>query len=433
MFLVNEEVEMKIRASAGYGADKDITVADIIRSVIQETWVDNRRSVRLWEAQGRRAAKAKELWAQAGIDLSTMTSGLAEKFVEDDAKTLKSRYHPTIDDDNEANEESTDPFIEKINDHCRTFGVNPLDYDDFGDDYEREQDKQREQQLAPEIEQESSTERPPPATPIIHKKHRDVTNFINTGRASPRIEGFKWAFEVFRNPELHKFIPEKTKSGGLLVTRDFGRSIAMATEDGFSDDYQKPVRWVLTGGPEKQPDLHMIVISAFEANVFMDQIKASPFVCLHIYAPRQNETFQPLDNLQLYTVTGRQTQVIVPDSLRTELNLFAGQLYFKNYKQYLDVHKFLNMAPPSWKNAPPGAEIKPDRFMEVIFEEAYQGPAPRFKTSPVKGMRHLMTCVRGDSRAIEKTHMGKLLDGKLLFQEELEERRKRSADEISKE
>lgn len=72
--------------------------------------------------------------------------------------------------------------------------------------------------------------------------------------------------------------------------------------------------------------MDMIIVSPFEANCLLSKIQASNFVTLHLYAARQNEVLSSLDKLDLYNVSPVPAVMQVPESLRIQLNLFAGQL-----------------------------------------------------------------------------------------------------------
>lgn len=68
----------------------------------------------------------------------------------------------------------------------------------------------------------------------------------------------------------------------------------------------------------------MLIISPYEANCLLLIIQKSEFVRLHLYAPRQNQGFPPLDKLTLYTIPKGPDTIDIPDTLRIQLNLYAG-------------------------------------------------------------------------------------------------------------
>lgn len=431
-FVVNEEIETKIGSLTGRA---DITTSDVAFWTIRETLNDIRRSMPVWAAQGYRRAKAQRILDLAGPDFSSMNQHIAEQFLEDDARGLRERYEPSPDARDETRHQADDPFVQRINDHCCSFDDEQPGYDDYDDlenEHENQRDREREQQLAPEIEQEESTEAPRPAKPLKHGVERDLINFIKTGRISRTSLAVKFAFESFRSPELAMMAPRERNTRALQVTKDFAASIAYAAEHGLSDDFLKPAQWVLVGGPETEPNRHMIVISAFEANELIAIVRESKFVSLHAYAPRQDQASEPIADLQLWVETARKGPILTRPMIRIELNLFAGQLYFRTYKGYLLFLEFIGHVDPTMLRTIPGAEVQHDGFIKVTDPEGYKGHKHRFQQSPLEAIKKLMTLRRGLG-AIDKTHMGKLLEGHVLLKEDIEPSQKRAADEISEE
>jgi hypothetical protein len=431
-FVINEEIETKIGSLTGRS---DITTSDVISWAIRETLNDIRQSMPVWAAQGYRRANAQRILDLVGPDFASMNQHIAGQFLENDARGLRERYEPSPDAHDETRDESDDPFVQKINDHCRSFDDEQPDYgnyDNIDKQHENQRDREREQQLAPEIEQEESTEAPRPAKPLKHRVDRDLVNFIKTGHISRTSPAVKFAFESFRSPELAMMAPRERNTTALQVTKDFAASIAFAAEHGMSDDYLKPVQWVLVGGPETEPKRHMIVISAFEANRLMAYVRESKFVSLHAYAPRQDQASEPIADLKLWVETAKEGIILTPPKLRIELNLFAGQLYFRTYVGYLLFLEFIGHVDPTMSSTIPGAEVQHDGFIKVTGPEEYKGHKHRFQRSPLEAIKKLMTLRRGLG-AIDKTHMGKLLEGQVLMKEDIEPSQKRAADEISEE
>lgn len=74
--------------------------------------------------------------------------------------------------------------------------------------------------------------------------------------------------------------------------------------------------------------------------------------------------------------------------------------------------------------------VRTDGFIEA--NEQSQDET-RFTESPVQFLKILLTKIRRDCGGIEKTHMGKVLSGILLTNEDFKECRKRKAVEIKEE
>jgi len=72
------------------------------------------------------------------------------------------------------------------------------------------------------------------------------------------------------------------------------------------------------------------------------------------------------------------------------------------------------------ETAPEGWEVAADGFILRDDQDRLSGAASRLRKSPVKFIQTLMA-IRRDGESFSKTHMGALLDGRLLQAEEFEE------------
>ena len=71
----------------------------------------------------------------------------------------------------------------------------------------------------------------------------------------------------------------------------------------------------------------MIIISQYEVQELLLDIRKSKNSILHIYAPRPNLGFRALNGLDLYTVPAPPGMQTLPWRLVVKLNLLAGQPY----------------------------------------------------------------------------------------------------------
>ncbi|KAI2469049.1 hypothetical protein F4781DRAFT_395603 [Annulohypoxylon bovei var. microspora] len=417
VFCVPEEIQAKIRArgsSSGLPADKEITVLDILAWTIGETWQDIHRSMGLWANQGRRHEEHLKIWEevraqdQAGKGI-VFGKSLAEKYLEDESQTLERRYRPHTKDTNTLGSSSDKDAMDPISLRCREFANLNLDSATLQEEEERE--------LSPEIEQEREDQRPPAAKPDTHSIHKDIKSFVLWGVIGSASQGYRSAFTALRYTtagalfDVSKFPPR------LLVSNDFERTIRHGRGPEALDFYQRTVQWVLTSGPRTKVE-HMMVISPFEAQELLPMIQESSAVALHLYAPQSSLGYRRLDTLDLYTVPESLSTRQIPERLITELNLFAGQLYFNSFEQYIDACKFLGI---SWDTPGEGEEIAADGF---ILRDATGrvGGESGLPYSPVKFFKMLHTKIRRNCESISKTHMGKLLDNQLLKPEDFEKK-----------
>ncbi len=124
---------------------------------------------------------------------------------------------------------------------------------------------------------------------------------------------------------------------------------------------------------------------------------------LHAYVPRPALEFSPLDRLDLFPGRADFDISMIPPRLVIQLNLFAGQLYMRPFQEYTEVCDILGLAWSSQLDV----EVQSDGFIII---EGNLTP----NRSPVKFLRLLMTKIRRNCQTIEKTHMGRVLDGSLL-------------------
>jgi len=119
-----------------------------------------------------------------------------------------------------------------------------------------------------------------------------------------------------------------------------------------------------------------------------------------------------LDSLDLYTIGRTFDPETLPRHLVAQLNLFAGQLYFKSYQEYKDLCRYLGLTSTA---ASDGQSIDLDGFI--------QPPQSQWglRKSPVEFLKEILVRVRGDGEAISKTHMGRMLAGYLLEEAEFDE------------
>ncbi|KAI0836018.1 hypothetical protein F5Y06DRAFT_275036 [Hypoxylon sp. FL0890] len=417
VFCASEEIQRKIRAqgsNVGLPTDREISVLDILAWTIGETWRDIHRSMPLWANQGRRNEKHREIWAEAKSGgVVEFTEAMAKRYLEDEARTLVNRYRPHVQEDTIISGQSMDnEATDLISLRCKEFKNLKLDSAALQEEEERE--------LSPEIEQEREDQKPPLATPADHSIHEDIKEFVASGTVSRNSTGYGPAFRTLSNTSAGALFDVSQFQCGLLVSTDFARTIIHREASDMLDSYQRTVQWVLTSG-SLTTIKHMMVISPYEAHRLVPVIEKSEVVALHIYAPL---TYAPqsgsgcrlMDTLHLYTVPERLKMRHIPLRLITELNLFAGQLYFDSFEKYIDVCKFLGI---SWDTPGEGEVIAADGF--ILRDSAGRvGGESGLRNSPVAFFKMLYTKIRRNCESIDKTHMGKLLDNQLLRRSDFE-------------
>lgn len=417
VFCVPEEIQTKIVARTSKSDNEQIEVSDVLLWAISETCVDIRRSMPLWAAQGQRFITQSALWDRARVGGEyRMSKDEAEKFLENESQSLENRYRPR-------STTGVASFIKKgenkhldlIIERCEEF--NSLEFNSAT------LQEEQERELSPEIEQERQVQRPARAEPAPHHLHPDVTQFVSLGDPVRPSKGYTPAFEALRNTSAAAHLDVSQFPQDLLVTADFASTI-QTWDFGrayVSDSYQRPVQWILTSTGSSPKELrvntvkHMMIISSFEAQELLPQIKQSQMVTLHLYAPRLNRGFPSLDGLNLYSVPARPIVATLPRNLIVQLNLFAGQLYLNSFKEYVEVCETLGLA---WKPED-GCVVAADGF--IVSGEGVGKENEGFKDSPVKFLQVLMTKIRRNCESIDKTDLGNILEGSVLTREYFKE------------
>jgi hypothetical protein len=136
---------------------------------------------------------------------------------------------------------------------------------------------------------------------------------------------------------------------------------------------------------------------------------------LRLYSPWVNLGFRSLDHLNLYTIPQTRNRDTIPRGLIAQLNVFVGQLYLPSYSDYVELCSSLGLA---WKAADESIALGPDGFIPLDSTAGSFGNKSGLSQSPVKFLKVLVTNIRRECQLIERTHMGKILEGVRLREEE---------------
>lgn len=408
VFCIPQEIQDKIR-ERNDASDLQISKLHVLEWAISETNNDTRKSMPLWAVQGQRFERQRRLWRSARVDSGIcMTKAHAEEFLEAEAQTLEQRYRPRLTSDEiGANIVVTDERLRQIHDHCQEVGTTKFDEVTLQEEQERE--------LSPETEQERQIQRPAPAESAKHDIHPDLRRFISSGKLPLTSSAFIPAFETLRKTSAAEHLDVGMFPKDVLVTGDFASTIKTARSSDLLDDYQRPIQWILMRKGKSWK--HIVIISPHEAQELLPLIESSGKTTLHLYAPRPNLEIRPLDGLDLYTVPSSSMQAMeIPEKLRIQLNLYAGQLYFRDFAEYAALCNMLRL---SCKEADEGTEVATDGFIlssPLRISDSTNG----FTKSPVEFLKVFLMKARRDCQPIHKTHLGKLLDGALLQDEDFQ-------------
>ncbi|KAJ4389003.1 hypothetical protein N0V93_006465 [Gnomoniopsis smithogilvyi] len=424
VFCVPSDIQAKIRDAEAENQngeqldneqpDRHIGVSEILQWAMGETCMDLWRNTSLWASQGRRFDKQKALWHEAGNgDTTLITRAHAAKFLEKESQSLEQRYRPTVGEAAEESEVPINARAQQIVQRCVEVGSLTFDEAALQEEQERE--------LAPEMEEERQNERPPPAEAARHILHPDLRVFVLTGVVPEESPAFMPAFRALQKTTAAKHLDVDQFPKDILVTKDFATTLKKTTTTDFiSDACQRPVNWILTSQPSSWD--FVVIISPFEAQELLPTIKKGHKTTLHVYSARPNLEIDALDDLKLYTVPSTPSDRPLPTlplRLAVQLNLFAGQLHFKSFEDYVELCNTLRI---SWGEATRGDTIDADGFIRKA-----QSPAGKLvirdsalQKSPVNFLKTFLSKTRRDCQPIERTPLGQVLDGTILQRSDFE-------------
>ncbi|KAG0701816.1 hypothetical protein DFH29DRAFT_541007 [Suillus ampliporus] len=405
MFFAPTEVDRSIR-SATRKADTDgVDVADILHWAMLETCTDIQMRASHWIEQGLHFNQRDFSWAQfSRTPTSCRTSrtpasvsNLKSAWLQPEERSLDDMYAPHT---SPRPSKFLDPDIQK---KCDELGVVSTP--------ERSMDEEQEREVVHEVEKERRVQRPPRATPAAHVLHKDVRRFVETGRIPAESSAFIQALSSLDNTTA-VFHERNQWAQNVLVTHDFARTVETPFAQ-KADDYVRPVNWVIVSNV-KGPSRVFVVVSPNEANTLLPVIRRSNVVHLCIYTPRTTKTMQACDDLRLYCVPS--TPLLTPSKALPvcQLNLFAGQLYFSNYKKYILTCSFLGLNAPDLKDEDLIADS--DGFIRKKNRPAARAWCS-FKQSQLVPLKELFG-MRRKGMGYLPTHLGKMLNGRILTEED---------------
>lgn len=420
VFCISQEIQAKIMERTATPLSSDITVADVILWSISETHVEIRRSMPLWAVQGERFFLQDKLWKQVCQDRRTLLSKEhAENFQEKEAQSLHDRFRPCQVHSQPLHlANNSDVNLLRIAERCQQFDELQFNSSTLQEEQERE--------LSPEIEQERQVQKAPAASPAPHKLHEHIRKFAIDGVFTSDSEAYMPAFEALKDSSAASdfSVHQLAGEGRLLVTMDFAKTVKPFSRSSYlSDAFQRPVQWLLTSRVKGTTNVdRIIIISPYEANQLYKRMESSTAAALHVYKPRCNSGYAPLDALDFHTVSAQVGRSIIPRGLAMQLGLFSGQLYIRSYGDYKEICSFLGLSTEAVTEemSKQGWKVAADGF---ILSDGHGRPGggsgPR--QSPVGFFKILMSKIRRNGDGIAKTHMGSLLEGKIFQASEFEE------------
>ncbi|KAF3180505.1 hypothetical protein EYR41_007849 [Orbilia oligospora] len=423
VFCAPPDVEAQILAISN-GKSK-VENVDVLKWALRETCKQTKRNAELWAAQG--VNYAQRLMARTDYERMAEWNVLRKLLFEQEKMSLADLYDLKASPNESYIDKMTrlniasHPIVTEIIGHCRIFDIQNFDA------LTGELDEEQEREVEQEVEKQRQTELPPPARPLLHDLHKDIVKFVQTGNLPKKSKAVEPAITSLRRTSIKEQIRPGSWSTKLLVSQDFAHTVEISTnlEGGRQIDYQdnfvRPVSFILScvkGNVKKK--ITLLIISPFEANGLLDKIKASPYVHLHVYMPRVTKSMPSFEDLRWMNVGKTYNRSwSLPSALLDQLNLFAGQLYFRHATAYHHTAEWLSLRTPELH---PTSEWFEDGFVPPGHRQRRDGEAFKstFKTSPVPCMQGLVA-IRRKGMKSGLTQLGLLLDGKLIHADQFDE------------
>jgi hypothetical protein len=405
LFFVSEEISRKIRNFIGDNKET-LDSSDVLVWTLQETCTQISNDSSLWASQGENFDRRHTAWEKYK-DGKLTQSEVAKVLREPESRTLEELYGVRDEEDSNGGAPLS-VRQQTIRERCRQFGIQPGGSSALLEEQERE--------LAHEKEEERQVQRTVGATPLHHSLDPALITLVQTGQYSPSLKRVS-LLECLQKTTQSSMFSTTSKhffqSKQLFATKDFSGTIVLSLAD-YMDDFLRAVQWILT--TTKRPD-ELLLLSPFEANELLPKIRSSQHASLHVYSPCTSRIVRSIEDLDFFTVSGRPEFTPPHPRVMHELNLFSGQLFFRDQASFEDVCDMLGLC---LGKIPDTLRGKIDTGGFVQDEDARQIAGIRnslFEKNPVAVLRKLVGW-RRKGYGFTLTHVGLMLHGNNLGADE---------------
>ncbi|KAI6011141.1 hypothetical protein EDC04DRAFT_2882285 [Pisolithus marmoratus] len=358
MFFAPVDVDRKIRDAARKSDGDIIRPSDVLLWAMGETWMEIQNSTPYWAQQGRDHTSRGEITSQE----------LASTWCQPDAKTLEQLYVPSIPGGQPT------LSIPAIDERCRELGVSCSPNSNMNEEQERE---------------------------IVHEREHDtqvsadIRHFVRTGMIKLCSTTFALVFDSLRDAATPTQ-EQNVWSRHIFATSDYC-TVVKGQRQPNAGEYLRPVNWILSS--QSSGNITLVILSPFEVNELLPEIRSS-----------KSARMRPCDDLPDWSA---------PTSLVDQVNLFAGQLYLRDYNTYLRLSRFLCIYADDLAGEG-NLEVESDGFITPAHRPPRAQTIGSFQNSPLPFLKYVFG-LRRRGMNFAATHMGKILNGRSLEQEDFEE------------
>ena len=395
-FFASDEIRRKVASCVNKSNEDTLDSRDVLLWALRQTCAHIVKDGALWASQGENFDHRCRTWKKFQDGTSSL-SEVRDALLEPGARSLEELYS-VQDEFHQHMSSGTSELQQAIYSKCEDFGFRPGRGSALLEEQERE--------LSHEMEEERQVERTKGAEPLGHHLDPALRILVESGqypKSFKYISLSRCLHQTSKAVELRGISNAFLLSDGLRATKDFSLTIQLSQGD-HNDDFLRPVQWILT--TSKCPQV-LLLISPFEANELLPFIRKSEYTSLHIYSARTSRAVRSFENLDFFTVPPRA--IVAPPHRHTihELNLFAGQLFFRDQASFQETCNLLGLHLSEIPEELRG-EIDITGFIKDVQNRQRRGAI--FKTNPVSFLRELVGW-RRKGQGFILTHVGLMLHG----------------------
>jgi hypothetical protein len=402
LFFASGEISRKIRSCVGT-QKPSLDSSDVLLWALRETCTQIVNDTALWASQGKNFDRRHETWKKYNEGKLTRLE-VADALSEPESRTLEELYGVRNQDDF-SHDGPLSVRQQAIRKRCGEFGIQS--------GYNSELLEEQERELAHEKEQERQIQRVVGAEPLGHSLDPALIDLVQTGQYPTSLKLvtlLKCLCKTTQLSTLSSTSKSFFQSERVLATEDFCCTIALSRKDSM-DDFLRAVQWILTSS--RDPNI-LLLLSPFEANELFPKIRLSRYVSLHVYSPRTSRNVRSFEDLDFFTVSPGRDFTLPQRRVMHELNLFAGQLFFRDRASFEEVCNMLGLCLGEIPNELRG---KIDAGGFVQDEGARRIRDSLFEKNPMVDLRELVGW-RRKGQGFTRTHVGLMLRGNNLDTDE---------------
>ena len=331
-FFASDEIRRKIASCVNKSNEEALDSSDVLLWALRQTCAHLIKDGALWASQGENFNRRSSAWKKFQDGTSSL-SEVRGVLLELEARSLEELY--SVEDEfHQHMSDGTSELQRAIYSKCEDFGFRPGRGNALLEEQERE--------LSHEKEEERQVGRAKGAKPLNHRLDPALRTLVESGQYPTSFEYIplsKCLHQTSKAAELRGISDSFLLSDGLRATEDFSLTIKLSSGD-HNDDFLRPVQWILT--TTKCPQV-LLLISPFETSELLPSIRKSEYTNLHIYSARTSRPVRSFENLDFFTVPPRAIVALPYRHTIHELNLFAGQLLFRDQVSFQETCNLLGL------------------------------------------------------------------------------------------